>query len=614
VLYSSAVDQFGGDTNLSKKRKNETPEVSRTMLEEQFATESDQFLSSFRQFGSEKYLASFVDKWLKDSRTWAREQIVAYLTGNLNLPGHEVVVRRIFKHFHAKNDHQVMGVLMVVFDRMVRRSRVMTHHYDWSTRSSWSSESLKAKPNKTIHDQRGRTTEYKWGGKTLTYQLPDLLNRSGNLLFSHKTRNYFRRAAWRYFRHLSYRDPETYVAEICKALVRYRDADFVMGENIIDNWSLMHACYFHSDTIGFSAAHTNLIQGKSLSKISPAPYQPEAWKTEKAGDALVQLLIDAQSSLVRIWAIEFFQREHEESLKNIKLEFLIQLLGSPDPNLQEFAAVVFAKHPALPTLMVAEWLDLIENSAPGLLPVICDAMQEHVAEERLDNDQLIELTCARQDPVSRMGFDFLQSRDVNQPFSADELVRLADCKCISQTSATTPWALQRISERGPYQAGLVIDFFDSLRRPTRNEAMAWLRDSNSPGYKDAKLWACLIESPFDDVKVNLIELLNQRESRPEKEDGQMTPVWVSVILGVHRGGRTKPKAIQQLTEYVTHQPAEADNLLPVLAVALRSIRAPEMRTALASIVRLAGESAEMKSKIESAFPELEFVATSRASS
>jgi len=598
---------------LSKKSKDETNSPSKILLEELFASADDRFVDELKKFKSAKYLATFVGKWLADSRPWARDQIVRYLEGDLNLPGHEVVFKRIFKHFEAAADHEMMGVLMVVLDRMVRRSRITTHHYDWSTRSSWSTERLFARPNKSFHDETGRTMEHKYGRQTITYQLPDQINKSTNRLFSHKTRNYLRRAVWRHFRFLSYREPEVFVQEMCKSLARYRDQDFAWGENILDNWSLMHACYFYDQAISFTAAHTNLVEGKSLSGLSPLPYQPEAWKTEQAGKALVQLLIDAQSTLVRVWAIELFQRDHEAALRNIKLEFLIQLLGSPDPNLQEFAAAVFEKHPALPTLTVAEWLNLIDVSTANLLRLICDAMRKHVSEVRLDTSQLIELTCARQDPVAQMGFEILQTRDSKKPLSSDELTRLANCKCASQTGKSTPWAIRRICERGPYEADRVIDFFDSMLRPTRNAAMNWLRDSNSAGYDDAKLWARLIESPFDDVKIALVELLSLRANQPDKESGEMTPVWISVILGVHRGGRTKPKAIHQLTEQVAARPSEADTLLPVLAVALRSIRAPEMRSALVAVIRLANESPEMKSKIEATFPELEFVSGEVAS-
>ena len=591
-----------------QKPKNEH---SKILLEEYFQAEDQRFVGLLKKFNSPKYLASFVTKWTADQRPWARDQVVEYLHGDLNLPGHEVVFKRLYKHFLAVNDHEILGVFMATTDRMVRRNRGSSYQYNWQTRQSWSTEYIRAKPNKTVHDQTNRTGEYKNSrGKTVTYPLPDLWNKPANMLFSHRTRNYLRRSIWRYFRFLSYQDPVAYVAAIGKALAHYHDRDLQEGVNILDNWSLMHACYFHHDAICFTALHTNLVEGKSLGDLTPKPYQPDAWKTESAAEVLVRLLIDAESTLVRVWAIELFKDQHSESLKKIELGLLIELLSSPDPNLQQFASEVFEQHPALPTLTVQQWLVLLEDSNPNLLPVICDAMRKHVSEDRLENEQILTLVVARQVPVAAFGFELLQKRDQSQPFSTDQLTSLAGAQCMTQTVHSTPWALQKICGQGGYDADNVIEFFDSLLRPTRNAAMDWLCNPDAPGYNDPKLWARLIESPFDDIKITLVNLLDKREASGDSgmaSSKEMTPVWVSVILGVHRGSRAKPKAISQLSQEIQSQPERADDLLPVLAVALRSIRPPEMRNALAAIVGLANDSPEMKSRIETHFPELEFV-------
>jgi len=95
-----------------------------------------------------------------------------------------------------------MGVLMHQLDRLVRRGQVKHWHYDRKTRQSWTTERLYAATNKVNSWQYGRQAE---------------LNR----LFSHRTRNYLRRAAWRYFRVLSHHQPEVYVQQIAQALARY---------------------------------------------------------------------------------------------------------------------------------------------------------------------------------------------------------------------------------------------------------------------------------------------------------------------------------------------------------------------------------------------------------
>lgn len=579
---------------------------SKILLDECFSSGDSRFVEELKRFDSPKFLVGFVEKWLGDSRPWAREQVVVYLDGNLNLPGHEVVFKRIFNHFRHANDHEMMSVLMVALDRIVRRSRVTAYHYTWNPRRSWTTERLYAKPNKSTVSMTGRTGETVHRGKTYRYPIPDVHNKAGNKLFTNRTRSYLRRSVWRYFRYLSHREPEVYVSELAKALARYRNQDFFVGENIIDNWSMMHACFFHDPAIMFTASHTNLVEGKSLDQLTPHPYQPAAWRSETGKGALIELLVNANSSLIRTWAIELFLKEHKSAVGEIKLESLVEMLASPDPQLQDFAQNVFAGHPALPTLTVEQWLNLIDSSSVNLLALICQSMKKHVSDERMDDNQLIQLTNAKQAPASQLGFELLQSRNLRKPVSKNELIQLADCQCSQQAETITAWALEQICQRNEYDADSVIEFFDALSRRTRNAAMNWLQNSDSPGFNDPLLWSRLIETPFDDVKIQLIELLNRRETRPADESDQFASVWVSVILGVHRGGRTKPKAINQLANQIIRKPSETDSLLPVLAVAIRSTRSPEMRNALSAVVRLARSSPELLPKIQALIPELEF--------
>jgi len=52
-------------------------------------------------------------------------------------------------------------------------------------------------------------------------------------------------------------------------------------------------------------------------------------------------------------------------------------------------------------------------------------------------------------------------------------------------------------------------------------------------------------------------------------------------------------------------PAEADRLLPLLAVAVRSVRGPEFRAGLAGVVGLAERNPDLAPAIRRRFPELQ---------
>lgn len=581
------------------------------MLEECFAAADDRFLDEWVQFNSPEFLARFLDRWLADPRPWARQQMIQYLHGDMNLPGHEVVIKRMCKHFCTASDDELLAHFMVTFDRFVRRIRVNHSRWNRETREVIREEKLFAKPNKTIANETGRTTEHNFGPFKRTVPPPDRLNKESNGLFSHRTRNHLRRKVWRYFRWLSYRDAEAYLSAMTTAIVQYRDDDFAEGENIIDNWSLMHVCYFHSDLLKFSAAHTNLRPGYSLADLSAAPYQPELWQRPDSAQHLLQIVTTARSALARVWAIELLQRDHPDATQRMEILSLLRLLAHADRRVQQFASDVFEQHQGLANLPVSTWLQLPDQCDHALLPVICAAMKTHVSAARLDTPQVIQLTSARPVPVAEFGFELLKTRHSERPLTNAELTSLSRVRCEAMAGEITAWVLS-IFDSELYQTNDVIDFFDALSESMRDASMTWLERAGSHGHNDPALWARLIETPFDGVRLRVVECLHRRSSLPETETDALAPIWCAVILGVHRGGRTKLKAISQMQAAILKQPARSSELLPVLAVAIRSLRLPERRSALAAVASLVMQRPGLQSEIQSLIPELQWVETPQA--
>ncbi len=579
---------------------------SSLLLEECFTAGDDRFLAEWIQFTSPEFLIRFLERWLADTRSWARQQIILYLRQDLNLPGHEVVIKRLCRHFHKSADHEMMAHFMVAFDRLVRRRRLPTSRSDPATRPHKRAECLFAKPNKTVRDQTGRSAEYGIGPFKGKFSLPDIVNRRENRLFSHRTRNHLRRKVWRYFRWLSYRDASAYLSSMMSAITQYHDADFAAGENILDNWSLMHVCYFHSDLLKFSAAHTNLLPGNSLADLSAAPYQSELWQSPEAFDQLLRIVTDAHSSLVRVWAMELLQRDHQIAAQRIDTGLLLRLLSHNDSRVRQFASDMFEQHPGLSNLPLATWLELLNQCDPSLLSMLCAAMKNHVSAVRLDTPQLVQLTIAQPFPVAEFGFELLQQRHRERPLSASELGSLRHARCEALAGEITTWALARF-ESDQYVTDLVVEFFDALSEAMRSAAMDWLESPDARGHHDATLWARLIETPFDDIRLRIIECLQRRSDLPAAETDAITPLWCAVLLGVHRGGRTKLKAIAQMQAAIIRRPALAVELLPVLAVAIRSLRAPERRAALAAAASLVQQNPALQADIQQLLPELHWI-------
>jgi hypothetical protein len=583
------------------------PKPSKLLLDECFAAADDRFLSEWIKFRSPEIIAAYVQQWVADSRPWARQQMINYLAMDLNFPGHELFVKRAYRHFESVRDHEMLGHFMVTFDRLVRRSRIAVPRWDRSTRELIQDEHLYARPNKTVIPETGRTVTYGTGKHQRTFPLPDLRNNPKNRLFRHRTRNFLRRRVWRYFRWLSYKNPTEYLAAISRALCVYTDAEFKLGENIIDNWSLMHACYFHSDALTFSAAHTNLASGQSLATLSAAPYRAEIWKTAKAATHLIHLIWNAHSSLVRVWAMELLRRDHQQAISQIDMKILVSLLKHSDARVQEFASQLFRDHQGLASMTVSAWLEVLQQSDRSLLPIICEAMTKHVASARLENSQLLLLATAEPVPVAALGLRMLQERHQQRRLSSTEIVELSRAQCAATAGELTTWALKQLNSAEYYSVDSVVEFFDSLHEPMRAAAMTWLEASTSGGHEDSVLWSRLIETPFDDVRLRLVDCLQRRTTLQNTDVNSLNHLWCSVLLGVHRGGRAKLKAMQQIRAAILRDSRQAEKLLPVLSVAARSLRAPERRGAIAALASLKCGNPEMEAAIRLHLPELQWL-------
>jgi hypothetical protein len=583
------------------------PKPSKLLLDECFAAADDRFLSEWVKFRSPEIITSYVQQWIADSRPWARQQLINYLAMDLNFPGHKLFVKRAYRHFESVRDHEMLGHFLVTFDRLVRRSRIAVPRWDRSTRELIQDEHLYARPNKTVIPETGRTGTYGTGKHQRTFPLPDIRNKPNNRLFRHRTRNFLRRRVWRYFRWLSYENPSEYLAAISRALCVYTDTEFKLGENIIDNWSLMHACYFHSDALKFTAAHTNLAPGQSLATLNAAPYRPEIWQTAEGATHLIHLIGNAQSSLVRVWAMELLRRDHQQAISQIDMKILVSLLKHSDARVQEFASQLFRDHQGLASMTVSAWLEVLEQSDRSLLPVICEAMTKHVASTRLENAQLLLLANAEPVPVAALGLRMVQERNQQRKLSPTEIVQLSRAQCTATAGHLTTWALDQLNSAESYTADSVVEFFDALLEPMREAAMNWLEDSSSHGHDDSVLWSRLIETPFDDVRLRLVDCLQRRTTLPNTDVNSLHHLWCSVLLGVHRGGRAKLKAMQQIQAAILRDSRQAAKLLPVLSVAARSLRAPERRGAIAALASLKSGNPELEAAIRSHLPELQWL-------
>ncbi len=137
--------------------------------------------------------------------------------------------------------------------------------------------------------------------------------------------------------------------------------------------------------------------------------------------------------------------------------------------------------------------------------------------------------------------------------------------------------------------------------------------SGATGRENVALWQRLLESPYDDVRLRLAASLQERVRgrtttihQGELDAELLRFLWASVLLNVQRGGRTKPLVVTQMVRRLERKPEEAKALLPILAVALRSVRGPEWRAGLAGVVGLMQRRPDLASAVNQSFPELKW--------
>jgi len=571
------------------------------VVDELFAMGNPQFLPALRSYFEPTPFAAFAERWLNDSRPWAREQLLAYIDLPLNVPNHNALVKRLFKGSERRRDDLLMAAWAVAFDRLVRRVRKKGTTWNYQLRQSVSYERLVTPRDRVIY------TPPRWGINPFTKQRT-LFSAppSGERLFSYHTRYYLRRRAWRYFRYMGYGRPDDYVAAAAAMITRYTNADLASGDNLMDCWSLLHACFAESEALNFTTHRARLKGGASVANLAAAPAFPDLWQKPSAAESLLSLVASARSTFARIWAIDLLRRWHAGRLTGQPVDRVIPLLSHPDDRVQAFALELFESAAGLDRLPFDRWLQLLQIRSLTVLTAVTEAMRRHVDPSAVTLFDAVTLAKAEPAPVARLGLHYLQSRSFDTPPQRQAIVHLADARSAAVGQEIAAWALQHLGRREAYDVEQVIRFFDSMLPAVRLAAREWLV-SGSAGWDSPVLWSRLIESPFEDIRLFLVDSLQKRQAIPGVGSDALTLLWTGVLLNIHRGGRKKLTALRQISSAVRRDPSRAAVLMPVLAIAIRSVRVPETRAGLSAIVTAVAARPELAATVRQVFPELELV-------
>lgn len=545
--------------------------ISPLIVTELYDSGDPAFLATLLAYrGEYKPLLGLIERWKKDRRAWATRARREFVLSRTIQPNARVVFKRLLKQAEADRDHELMSAVLVASDRLIRRKR--TKRYTYFRAGTQVTEVLTLPPC------------------------------SSNLFPTAATNHHVRRRAWRYFRRLGFADPGTYRTSIARALVLFTDDDVRKGENLLDNWGLMHACFGKSDQIAFSPRHANLAKNGSLAAMSAAPMFERHWSAAEAVGTLLSIVLDAQCRTVRVWAIQLLKRHHASSLAKIDPAVLIRLIEHADADVAAFAAELLLNAHAVSAFPMSTWMSLLAVRNPMVVASIVDAFRKHVQFDRVTLEQAIDLAIRAAVPVARLGLEIVQAREIRTGADREQIARLAFAQSAAVAGDIARFAVPILNGRGAYDLDALTRFFDSRLLTMRTGAFAALAD-DSPATMDPAFWSRLFESPYDDVRAQLVSRLKSR-TIPGADGAALTSLWASVLLNIHRGGRAKLSALKQISEHVVRVPADAERLLPVLVIAIRSVRPPEARHGLAALVIALEAHPELAGRVRSALPEL----------
>ncbi len=499
--------------------------VSSLVLAELYEAGDDRFLDYILSHGRNfKPLLGFIERWKKDPRAWAQRLRLTFVSHEKISANHRVVFKRLFKHAFVSKNHEMMAAFMVRLDRSIRRRRASRVRYE--------------------------------RGGLITTEVLRVPPANARSIFFAPTTHYLRRRAWRYFRRLGYRDASAYVAAISSALVRYTDDDVRAGENLLDNWGLMHALFGKSPVLQFNGRHTNLRMSQRLSELEAAPMFERHWAVTESGAALLSILLDAGCRPVRVWAIQLLRRHHSASLASIDATILLRLIDHADPDVAAFAAELLNNSHAVAAFAMATWLLLFQTRNATILSAICDTFGKHVSFDRVTLQQAVEITLNPAAPVARLGLDILQEREIRSAEDRVQIARLGAARCAAVGQAMAAYAMARLNVAGGYDLDQVSGFFDSAIETMRDGAFTALTVS-SPAATDPGFWSRLLESPYDDIHIRLVARLSKYRALPGASSDSLAILWQTVLLNIHRGGRAKLSALRQISDHIIANPVSA---------------------------------------------------------
>ncbi|CAN5524252.1 hypothetical protein BH10PLA2_BH10PLA2_32620 [soil metagenome] len=283
------------------------------------------------------------------------------------------------------------------------------------------------------------------------------------------------------------------------------------------------------------------------------------------------------------------------------LSSCLLLIDHADADVMTLGFELLEAHAELNSAPIATWLTRLDGDNFDRLERLSALLEKGLDPARVPLTGLIQLTSHRSLPVARLGLTLLRRLPTLGPDNVSDLLPLAQAECASLRIEIATWLRDFLQQHAQSTGDGMLELLDSKFSETRAIGWTWLQDS--PQHNDPAIWQKLLESPYDDIKLSLIANLSKLAESANQD--MICWLWASVLLNLHGGGRYKAGVVKQITARLGKHDSETERLLPLLTIAVRSLRGPEFRTGLRAVVTLFETKPGLREAITKLFPELQ---------
>ena len=380
---------------------------STLVLDEYFEQGDSRFLPELLACQVDQKFKTFSKKWYQDERPFARQMLAQYIDDGCDKPRHRLLVKRLFKLAEAAKDSELMGRFLVAFDRLNKRR--LEEVIEYTNGKEKKTKKLAQVKHPQIQEQFLTKKESKQA-----------------LRFSHRTRLYLQRRAWRYFRFLGFRDQAAYWQELKKILPRYRDEHLIKPEQLLDSWGLLHALYHGSPVLSRDSRGVTLQKQRALGELAPAPFCPEVWRGKLP--ELFELLLACPGRTVRSFVRALLVRDYNAALKDLGVFQIKRLLMSQHEDVQEWCSLLLREAKGLELLSVDDWLSLLQIPNVNIAPMMAELAEQHLHSKALILSQCVALAKAKVANVARLGLSWCLQKPVESDHDFMLLLQLGNAE------------------------------------------------------------------------------------------------------------------------------------------------------------------------------------------